>query len=260
MLGARPGEDCSVGPMMKKFPMLEVLTIHLGFPRCFLCPLLAALLIILLVATQPWRPPTFFLGDAASLADHFVAYQYEHPELPIRIPFGAGFVTYLEALLMFGCGAICLFVFFSLGEASEGGGWPAFFFHIGCLSVMVAGDDLFSFHEKLEALWWYGHFLLPVFFITYFSWIVLRFRGNMRSLQLGPFLLALACLGLSECQDRLCWSPQTVELISPAPWDKYQAPALIEEGLKWLGFVMWSAFFVHLAFRQLRTRVEASGK
>jgi hypothetical protein len=195
------------------------------------------------------------LDDAARLANHFIQYQYKHPEHPIRFPYGAGFMTYLEVLLMCACGAICLFAFLLLRKVPDEEAQPAFFFHIGCLSLVLAGDDLFSFHQRLGAIKWYADFWLPASCVAYFSWIVLRFKGNMRSLQLGPLLLALLCLTLSECQDKVCYSSQAIELISPAHWDKYQAPALIEEGLKWLGFVMWSAFFVHLAFGQLRGKV-----
>lgn len=227
----------------------------IGFPRSSVWVLVVAIFVIGWVAVQRWALPTVLLDDAASLAEHLLKVQRSRPGARLHFPAGGGWLTYLEALLVCSCGAICLFVA-ALPRHDRLERMPrGLFLQVGILSVAIAADDLFLLHELLERRSIRLGQLLVATYGLWIVWILLRYRRVLLQQKLGPLLLALGCFALTEKLDAIHSIPESITPYLPRRWDQHQAPALLEEGFKWLGMVMWSNFFVHLSLQSLRARL-----
>jgi hypothetical protein len=119
----------------------------------------------------------------------------------------------------------------------------------GALSVYLALDDLFQFHEALAPAYlgvpeWAVYGALLTAFVAYLGY----FRARLVERSALLVLLTLAFLGASACVD-LVLNPYLGRL---GHWSY-----LFEDALKWLGICCWTAFAVVWCRAALRARLPA---
>lgn len=157
----------------------------------------------------------------------------------------AGFLSSLGILLWATSGSIWIFSAFVLHVADERRQAP-FAFGFGTVTWLLVLDDLFQFHESLVPtyLGWneeMGYALLG-------TAILALLAVHRRSILESPFrLLAVSflCFGASVF----------VDVLEPWLWRTRSLAYLLEDGLKWLGIVSWSAYAASWCRRALIARL-----
>ena len=190
-------------------------------PAAYLAVVLPVVMVLGVVAMQPWMPPSDLLRDS-----QVVAGAHGGANAAYGLLSNAGILV----LALAGGGAL-------VGRLALRGtavpersllAWSAL------LSLAVALDDLLMLHETAAFAAWAGALVGAAYGLAFVSFY-LRFRTAIRR-DLGAGLLALAvvALGFSVVVDGLA-EPAT------------QWSVLLEDGAKLLGFVAWSAFVLRAA-------------
>jgi hypothetical protein len=182
----------------------------------------------------------FLLGMAARGRDPLV--YLRDPSATFGFPPLAGFISTLGVFAMVGAGVICILCM------RHGGADRQLLGGIGVLSLAVAADDFFMFHEGI------GPNVLgvpeSVVFLAYAAgagWLVFRFpKALLGRAHLGLYA-SLVLLGLSVWTDRA--------------FDYGPTVIIFEDGFKFVGLVLWSAYWVRRADLSLtRAILAASGQ
>lgn len=166
-----------------------------------------------------------------------LAAQYPHPDLlfvepaaSAGLPAYAGIFSNLGALLWVGAGSVALFAGRSNLSVA----------HLGVFSIYLGLDDLLMIHDR-----WLPN-LIPGYLIEAQSFLFLVYalvlayllkaaRSLLGTEELLLLSLALALLGGSALLDGL------------DEWGLAQAGAVVEDSLKFLGLIPWSAFLFSLS-------------
>jgi hypothetical protein len=118
---------------------------------------------------------------------------------------------------------------------------------MGLLSLVLGLDELLMFHEKAHDQ--FGASFAKLFTMSYAAallWLLWRNRQALRATEWQVLLAALVCFGLSEFLANLGMLNRT-RFLHLRIWNPSPARTLCEEGLKWLGCVVWFAYFSHCA-------------
>jgi hypothetical protein len=224
----------------------------LGFPRWFWLALAAGGLVLGAIVVQPWRDPTLLVADLPEIADNYLDYQYRHPEVgPLHFPWLGGLLTQLGVLLYCSATAVCWFTAGFLARQGKTSPLCRFLRGAGLLSLVLGLDDLLMFHEQLHDL--IDPFAAKGMTLVY-ALILLRLlwpnRQELWATEWRVLLVSLICFTLSETIANLGMldRPRWIHL---RLWNPSPARTLCEEGLKWLGIVLWLSWFVHTAVREL---------
>lgn len=110
--------------------------------------------------------------------------------------------------------------------------------HAGMLTLWLALDDLYMFHERLapDDLGIPQRAVLAIYAI-WVAALVWRFRRVAVQAGLAPLSMALALLTFSVLIDQL----------APGPWFEWRYLVLVEDGAKLLGIVSWFAWLSSIA-------------
>lgn len=146
----------------------------------------------------------------------------------------AGFLSSLGILLWAASGAIWIFSALLL-HAAGAHGQTSFAFGFGTVTWLLAVDDLFQLHESLGPayLGWnegIGYALLGASVLA----LLAVHRSSIVASRYLPLLISFLCLGASVF----------VDVLEPWLWRTRSLAFLLEDGLKWLGIVGWSAYAV----------------
>jgi hypothetical protein len=186
----------------------------------------AAALVVLLVVVAAARildkPHSLFVVEAAEYYPNVVWY--------------AAFLSTLGVLLWWTSVAACLLAGIVLRTSGEASARP--FFAAALLSALLAVDDAFLVHDILfeQIFEIHGNFVFAAFALLFVLFVAL-FRDLVRASPWPLLALAVALFGASTVVDGL--DPTSNDL------------DLLEEGLKFLGIVTWSTYFVWLAAAHL---------
>lgn len=159
--------------------------------------------------------PLLLIVDAADVAND-IAY--------------AGLFSNAGIFLWIAAGAVCLFAWRVHAELP--GERRTMLLAGGSLTSLLAIDDLFRVHDLLlpQSLCYAVYAAAALF-------LLVRFQATIRTLDAPLFLFAGACLagsiGVDVLQNHLPFS--------------YAASQVVEEGLKFLGVVAWSLFWLSAA-------------
>jgi hypothetical protein len=154
----------------------------------------------------------------------------------------SGILSNLGILLWWSTASICLFTAtFLLHLKQSKKFW--FLLSSGLLSVWLAFDDLFLFHEAAD--FYFG--LTQGILIKSLSIVVLAYLIKFRNLILRTnffiLLLALAFLSTSVVIDHF---QESRLLYLLGEWRIF-----LEDGTKWLGIASWCGYFTHTSYQML---------
>jgi hypothetical protein len=160
-----------------------------------------------------------------------------------ELPFFAGYVSNVGAMLWCIAASVCLFSF-ALIQGRDAAGWTGFFLCAGLLSALLGADDLLLLHEEVfrrafglrEEIVFGAYMLLLLAFMT-------RYSGRLRQ---GPYFLLLLAVGFfvgSLAAD--------LEVTRVGPPYHH----LVEDGAKFMGVVNWCVFFTLMAWQRVRPMI-----
>jgi hypothetical protein len=163
------------------------------------------------------------------------------------LPFFAGFVSQLTAMLWAACLTICLFALIMLGR---GGSAPPrsrrFLLQGSILTGVLLLDDVFLFHEEIAPL--YLHLNEDLVYAGYaiigIGFVVLNWKEILSS-EYAILMLALGLFGASIFLDALPLDTLNLRYF----WE--QLEFLLEDGCKFAGIATWLTFFVRYTIRRL---------
>ncbi len=187
-------------------------------PRVILAAYLPALLVLGLPVSL-WllkgKPIHYFTQDPAAIAG---------------TPFYYGFLSNVGILLWSAAATVCLFSFLLLRRRSGEGEAAAFALHSGILTLVLALDDLFQFHEAFFPIYLgIDEKLVLGGYAAYTLYFLVRFRNAILDSDFLLLFLAFAFFGASIFADFL---PHGSE-----------GHYLFEDGAKFFGIVGWTAYF-----------------
>lgn len=152
----------------------------------------------------------------------------------------AGFISNLGVFALFAAGAICVFASYHV---------PARFgllFWAGALSVMIAADDFFMFHEFLAPRIGVPEIAVFGFYAVYALGVIVVFRTALAGRAHVGLYAAAALLAASVGVDLATAYSQT--------------QVVFEDSLKFVGLILWAAYWVrraHLTLAAARAHVFA---
>jgi hypothetical protein len=154
-----------------------------------------------------------------------------------------GLQSNIGVLIWWAGASVCLFCAVALRRAQGHGGLRSFLLWSGVITAVLAGDDLFLIHEELaprylqlDEKWVVATYGVAV------AWYLVTFRSVILDSEYLLLLAALLFLGSSVLVDEL------VEHKWLSPWR-----IVVEDGLKLLGIVSWTAYLVSVSLRALAT-------
>lgn len=158
-----------------------------------------------------------------------------------RLPFYAGFITKIGVVLWVITASVSLFGYAVLEPSLRGADAARFLLASGTMSAILGVDDFFMFHETIapRGLGVPEKFVLASY-VLLIAGIVLRLRQFVLSVVDGLLVGALACFAGSLAVD-LFWGSR--------PYARYY---LLEDGLKFVGITLWTAFHLRLTLGLLR--------
>ena len=164
-----------------------------------------------------------------------------------KLPFFAGFVSQIGAMLWCASLTVCLFSLLILHRRNGSlASSKRFLLHAAVLTGVLLLDDIFLFHEEVAPFYLHipeklviaGYLLLGIVFV------VLN-RNEILSSEYLLFLLALALLGTSVLLDAL-------------PIDDFglryffkQLEIFLEDGFKFAGITTWLIYFIRYAAQKI---------
>jgi len=159
-----------------------------------------------------------------------------------------GVQSHLGVLVWWAAAAVCLFCATVLRRAQGDRRLRSFLIWSGVITAVLAADDLFVVHEELAPRYLgLDEKAILVAYVTAVGWYLLRFRAIILGSEYTLLLAALLLFGSSIAVDKLVgdrWA---------SPWR-----IIIEDGLKLLGIVSWSAYLVRASARALTASFAAS--
>lgn len=161
------------------------------------------------------------------------------PAATADIPPLSGVSSHFGVLLLTASGAICLFSWFISTFRSNPGKSSSFLFYSGCMSLILALDDLLMLHESL-----YPRVLgvnEKIVFLVYGLLIlggIIRFRKEILQSEYLILLIAFCFFGISIFIDL---SDGFHEYSEATIW---QWQIFLEDGFKLLGIVSWFGYFL----------------
>ncbi|MGR2752278.1 hypothetical protein [Agromyces arachidis] len=195
-------------------------------PLGYVAAVVPVAFVIVVVATQPWVPPTDLIRDSQVVAVLRGSSSTLHGLvsnlgiLAITVAAGAAFVGAAAAPRR-------------VHRLRRALAWG------GALSLAFALDDLLLLHETATFASWVPK-LIAAAYAAAFGAYVWRFRAVvLRHLDVGLLTLAILAFGMSAIVDVLA-EPATV------------ASVLAEDGAKLLGLAAWAAFLIRGALTALR--------
>jgi hypothetical protein len=181
-----------------------------------------------LALVQPWLPPKVLFADPA--------------EITGANPFTGGISTFSD-MVWFAAGAVCLF-----GATLVPGPRAWFLLSAGALSVLLALDDFFLLHEMvLPRYAGIGERYVKAFYLMAAGIYAVAFYRLLRGLWWQALVLAGACFTLSMALDTVAIG----ELLPVLP-DGIMF-YVVEDGLKSLGILLWTAFHLEVASLLIRS-------
>jgi hypothetical protein len=195
----------------------------------------------------PGVAPTIVLEDTSALAQYYLNYQAEHPEIGVvQFPLVAGWLTYLGALIFAAAGGVAWFSAALLQGDALGSRWRAWLLVSGGFAWAFCIDDLFMIHEQLNKLgeaWEIAYLLLGG---TATGVLLSLSRVPLTSPARVALLLAIVGMIGSQGWEIVVECAPTVSPYLPGRGEPMiQGCAVVEEGLKLLGIVCWGFLCVH---------------
>lgn len=149
-----------------------------------------------------------------------------------------GIQSILGILIWICTAGICLFTSAVLRSRKAAGPVFRFFLWSGIITLILAFDDLFLFHEDLVYRYLeIGQKTVFAIYVLLIGWYIFKFRQTIPHSDHLIFIFALAFLGLSEGMD-------IIEHYWDSPWRIF-----FEDGFKLFGIVSWSIYLIRECFR-----------
>ena len=197
---------------------------------------LAALVVVHFVADIPLR--LFFIDPVAEFSS----------------PMYVGAVSNLGVVLWGSTASACLFGGWLLWGRQNAAEQSRFLLGSAVVSAILLFDDLFLLHEEVlpERL----KIPQPIVFVGYgllVGWLLWRFRTLILESDFVLLVLAAGFFAGSLLVDLF---------VTPAEFfifGDFAGRDLIEDGLKFLGIISWTAYFWRVAIRTLRPMVRSEG-
>lgn len=179
---------------------------------------LAILAAVYLISYGSGIPLSVFLKDASQTLDS---------------PSYLGIISDAGIFLLFGISLNCFLTYAVIRKGEVKSFRPGFFLYFGCFILLLMVDDKFLLHEMVYAVW------LPekVIYLTYLSILglgILIFQKELLESRFILLLLGAGFLGMSLAVD--LFQERIEERIG-------SIRILIEDGFKFIGFVVWFGFF-----------------
>jgi len=135
----------------------------------------------------------------------------------------SGFISFIGVIIMYMNSSICIFTCFVLNKKK----YRELLLPIGILSLTIASDDLFMFHERLNEK------LVFLFYICILLTILITKKNIFTKLKLNYFYISIFLLGFSIFID-------IVQFQIPISYDNSQ---IVEEYAKYMGYFTWLVFW-----------------
>ena len=164
-----------------------------------------------------------------------------------ELPFFAGFVSQIEAILWSATLTVCLFSVLLMQRRN--GGLEAsrrFLLHGGILTGMLLLDDIFLFHEEIAPD--YLHISEKYVIAVYLLMGIIFVFSNLNEILSSEYLilvLALAMFGTSIFLDAIPIDDFDVRYF----WE--QLELFLEDGFKFAGIATWLTYFVRYVTQKL---------
>lgn len=164
-----------------------------------------------------------------------------------QLPFFAGFVSQLNAILWSASLTICLFALFMIQRRKGGTAGPRrFLLHASILTVTLLLDDIFLFHEEIAPD--YLHISEKVVVVIYLIMGLVFLFSNVQEILASEYLILMLALGMfavSIFLDALPMDDMDVRYF----WE--QLALFLEDGFKFAGITTWLAYFVRYAQQRI---------
>ena len=136
----------------------------------------------------------------------------------------SGFISFIGVVIMYMNSSICIFTSFVLNKKK----YRQLLIQIGILSSILASDDLFMFHERLNEK------LVFLFYILSLLAILIANKNIFKKFKLDYFYISIFLLGFSIFID-------IIQFQIPISYNKSQ---IVEEYAKYMGYFTWFVFWV----------------
>jgi hypothetical protein len=168
------------------------------------------------------------------------------PAAITNVPFYIGSVSNVGVVVWIIGAAVCLFTASTLSARGIRDEWFRMFRYAGWLTAALGLDDLFMFHEEIFPKYLFPkggwlHLSEKIVFLGYifgFGTLFVRFRKTLLRTDITFLFLGFGLLGLAMVSDQ-----GFVKHVVPSK----TARLFLEDGLKLLGIVGWSSYFVMTA-------------
>lgn len=173
----------------------------------------------------------FFLRDITATGD---------------LPFFAGFVSQLDAVLWSASLTVCFFSLLLMRRNSGLAASKRFLLHGGILTAMLLLDDIFLFHEEVapEYLHIGEKYVIGVYLITGIFFVISN-RDEILSSEYLILFLALALFGMSIFLDAIPIDEFDLRYF----WE--QLEVFLEDGFKFAGIATWLTYFVRYVAQKI---------
>lgn len=173
----------------------------------------------------------FFLRDVTSTGE---------------LPFFAGFVSQIEAILWSATLTVCIFSLI-LMRHRNGGQKPSkrFLLHGGLLTGILLLDDIFLFHEEIAPEYIHiGERYVIAFYLAMGLLFVFRNWSEIQSSEYLILVLALALFGASIFLDAIPIDDLGIRYF----WE--QLELILEDGFKFAGIATWLTYFARYVYQK----------
>jgi hypothetical protein len=164
-----------------------------------------------------------------------------------ELPFYAGFVPQVEAVLWSAALTVCLFTLFVLQrQADHFAGARRFLLQVAILTGLLMMDDIFLFHGEIAPK--QLHISGQIIVAGYLVMAVIVVLSNWREILSSEYLLlllALVLFGASISFDEVS------KLLSGLPQMLRQFMFFFEDGFKFAGTATWLMYFVRYALQRI---------
>lgn len=191
-------------------------------PWIFAFLLIPTLALLCAVVLQPWVPVAYLLRDPLAVAE----------EATECCSVFYGLVSNLGVILWIASGTACLFTAIQVCLARQQSNALAFLIAGGLFTLWLGMDDLFLVHEDVLPTFGVSERVTySVYAAAGIAYLLVAWRRILAA-RLSLFLSAGGCLGASMGIDAVVHDEADMRLI-------------LEDGLKFIGIVLWAGF--HLA-------------
>ena len=135
----------------------------------------------------------------------------------------SGFISFIGVIIMYMNSSICMFTCFVLNKKK----YRQLLIPISIYSFIIASDDLFMFHERLNEK------LVFLFYIGSLLAILIAKKNILKKLKLNYFYISIFLLGFSILID-------IIQFQIPISYNNSQ---IVEEYAKYMGYITWLIFW-----------------